>query len=81
MNKTDLKKYREEYFRRSKRLKESSFKSLLEHKESPEEQENRIFKLLRPDNYNGMCRYYFEELCPSDCAPFSHQSLQGAIRS
>lgn len=70
MTKTELKEAREEYFQRSKLLRESSLDEVMVKKETSEEQENRIVKLLKPRNYNAMSQHWFPELCPGDCAPF-----------
>ncbi len=69
MTKTELKQYREDYQRRSRELRESSLQDVLQAKETPEEQEKRIERLLKPTHYNELCRYWFKEYATSDCAP------------
>ncbi len=74
MNRSDLKKYREQFQRASRELQKTSLVSL--KKETPEAQEARIKKLLKPQNYGEFCLYYFPELCGSPCASFHISSYR-----
>lgn len=57
MTKTDLKEAKERYFQNSKMIKALSFASLT--KETTDEQEARIKRLLKPENYGEFFDYYF----------------------
>ena len=74
MNKTELKHSMDEWQRASKNLQESTLSSL--YKETSQEQEKRIQKLLRPTHYKEFCSYYFQELCPSPTSSFQDTSYR-----
>ena len=74
MNKNELKKYREQWLRQSRHLRKTSLASIA--KETPEQQQARIDRLLAPANYARFCRYYFPELCTSPCAGFHISSYK-----
>ena len=57
MTKTELKEAKERYFMLSKMIKETTSKSLV--KESVDEQQERIKRLLKPENYVDFFDYYF----------------------
>jgi hypothetical protein len=57
MTKTELKEAKERYFMLSKMIKETTYKSLV--KESVDEQQERIKRLLKPENYVEFFDYYF----------------------
>lgn len=57
MTKTQLKEAKERYFEKSKLIRETTYKSLV--KETAMEQEQRIKRLLKPENYGDFFDYYF----------------------
>ncbi len=57
MTKTELKEAWENYERESKRIRELTFNGLI--KETAKEQEDRIQRLLKPENYIEYFDYYF----------------------
>ena len=57
MTNTDLKKAIDGYNARGKEIQEASYFSLI--KETTVEQEERIKRLLKPENYNEFFDYYF----------------------
>tara|TARA_R110000823_G_scaffold309594_2_gene433956 strand:- start:3128 stop:4684 length:1557 start_codon:yes stop_codon:yes gene_type:complete len=78
MTKTELKAARESFELRSKAIKAATLESLSSSKESTGDQEKRIARLLKPQNYNEFFDYYFGVNTPSPladapCAKF-HQS-------
>lgn len=77
MTKTELKEAKERYFLNSKMIKELTFQTLT--KESEEQQQARIKKLLKPENYNDFFDYYFGvnsglPLADAPCAEFHQES-------
>jgi hypothetical protein len=73
MTKTELKEAKEKYFRESKRIQLLSGASLI--KETTEEQEKRIKRLLKPENYLEFFEYYYGvnsglALADAPCAKF-----------
>lgn len=78
MTKTELKIAHENFAARSKEIRESTYESLTLKKETSAEQEARIKRLLKPQNYNAFFDYYFGvhsgmALADAACADF-HQS-------
>lgn len=78
MTKTELKIAHENFAARSKEIRESTYASLTLKKETGAEQEARIKRLLKPQNYNDFFDYYFGvhsgmALADAPCADF-HQS-------
>ncbi len=57
MTKTELKEAKERYFALSKMVKSMTYESLV--KETPDEQETRIQRLLKPENYVEFFDFYF----------------------
>jgi predicted GIY-YIG superfamily endonuclease len=57
MTKTELKEAKEKYFQKSKMIQLLSYNSLF--KETAEQQEQRIKRLLKPENYLEFFEYYF----------------------
>lgn len=57
MTKTELKEAKERYFSLSKMIRDATSQSLV--KESTEEQEARVKRLLKPENYGEFFDYYF----------------------
>lgn len=57
MNKTELKLKLEQYRINSKKIRAASYASL--EKETPEQQQKRITRLMRPENYAEFFDYYF----------------------
>lgn len=57
MTKTELKEAKERYFSLSKMIRDATSQSLV--KESTEEQEVRVKRLLKPENYGEFFDYYF----------------------
>ncbi|MBB4117871.1 hypothetical protein GGR32_000143 [Mesonia hippocampi] len=77
MTKTELKKAREAFAERSKYIQTSTLESLV--KETSAEQEARIKRLLKPQNYNEFFDYYFGvntpvPLADAPCADFHQES-------
>ncbi|PIB28908.1 hypothetical protein BFP77_08300 [Maribacter sp. 4U21] len=78
MTKTELKTARENFEARSKYIKEATLAGLSTKEESTGDQEKRIARLLKPNNYNEFFDYYFgvntpTPLADAPCAKF-HQS-------
>lgn len=78
MTKTELKIAHENFAARSKEIQEATYASLTLKKETSAEQEARIKRLLKPQNYNAFFDYYFgvhtgSPLADAPCADF-HQS-------
>ncbi|MFK7033183.1 hypothetical protein [Flavobacterium oreochromis] len=68
MTKTELKEAKERYFERSKFIRELTASTLVA--ETTEEQEKRIQKLLKPENYSDFFDYYFgigSSMAVADC--------------
>lgn len=77
MTNTDLKKLIDSYNTRGKEIQEASYLSLI--KETTVEQEARIKRLLKPENYNEFFDYYFGvnsglSLADAPCADFHQES-------
>ena len=76
MTSTEFKRVQEKYSRQSKYIQDLTYASLI--KETGEQQENRIKRLLKPQNYNDFFDYYFGinsglPLADAPCSDF-HQS-------
>lgn len=79
MTKTELKEAKERYFGLSKMISELTYKSL--EKETADQQEQRIQKLLKPENYIDFFDYYFGvhsglPLADAPSSKFHQQSYQ-----
>ena len=57
MTKTELKEAKERYFAKSKMIRELTYEAI--QKETADEQEARIKRLLKPENYGEFFDYYF----------------------
>ena len=57
MTKTELKEAKERYFAKSKMIRELTYEAI--EKETTDEQEARIKRLLKPENYGEFFDYYF----------------------
>ena len=57
ITKTQLKEAKERYFAKSKMIRELTYEAI--QKETADEQEARIKRLLKPENYGEFFDYYF----------------------
>ncbi|SDE76800.1 hypothetical protein [Riemerella columbipharyngis] len=83
MTKTELKEAKERYFLNSKMIKELTSRTLT--KETDDEQQTRIKRLLKPENYNAFFDYYFGAesglpLADAPCAPFHQESYSKVFK-
>lgn len=81
MTATEFKRAKERYSAQSKYIQELTYDSLI--KESTDQQERRIERLLKPENYNKFFDYYFGidsglPLADAPCANF-HQSSYNKV--
>lgn len=80
MNKTELKEARERYFALSKMIKSASADKLI--KETTNQQEERIKRLLKPENYLDFFEFYFgvKSGLPLADAPSSQFHLESYLK-
>lgn len=84
MTKTELKEAKEKYFQKSKMIQLLSYNSLF--KETAEQQEQRIKRLLKPENYLEFFEYYFGvnsglALADAPCAQFHLNSYLNVFKN
>lgn len=80
----ELNQAREDYKARLRLIRQATSKSL--YFETPEEQKERIARLLKPENYNEFFQYYFGgdsnmSLSDSDCAQFQIDAFKELVEN
>lgn len=83
MTKTELKEAKERYFMLSKMIKDSTYNSL--ENETTDQQQDRIKRLLKPENYIDFFDYYFGvnsglPLADAPSSKFHHDSYQKVFK-
>lgn len=83
MTKTELKEAKERYFMLSKMIKDATYKSL--ENETTDQQQERIKRLLKPENYVEFFDYYFGvnsglPLADAPSSQFHHETYQKVFK-